>query len=128
MTRTPEQKALQAASELREAIGEAHGLIKDLRQATRDGRSVIDDLMTQKISDKLDAEVVKGLQTYQKSITKAVDDATEAVFKRFDTLAETLLGETQKTRRQKRQRTIPELVEEAAAKKRRSAENDTFPS
>lgn len=95
---------------LKEATREAHEAIKDLRQVIKEARQV-DAHLAEKAYAALEtgvAEIVAaGLDEYKVTISKAIDTSTEAVFRRFDTIADLLMGEDKTTRR----RGEPSLVE-----------------
>lgn len=81
-----------AAMECRELIREAHAATKDLRQAIKDAEQAVSNLAGPLIEAKCEAVLVEGIELYQEVLRKAIDKATEAVFHRFDTLADTLTG------------------------------------
>lgn len=83
------QQAREVTLELRDAIQEAHGLLKDLKQSKRD----IDRFVSPGIDDRLEAEVKKQLGHLTEATNKAIVDSTQAVFKRFDKLSALLMGE-----------------------------------
>lgn len=88
-------KEEEVLAALKEAITEARGVLKDFKherkqlQALYDGAVVeVKNLVEQRIDD----QVHEGLQAYQKTLEKATKDATAAVFRRFDTLADIMMG------------------------------------
>ena len=84
-----------AAAEVRGAIREAHEVIKDLNAAIKRAEKVaeqIAEVAAMSVSDRLDEAVAVGLASYRAAIDTAIENATEAVFKRFDTLGELLLS------------------------------------
>jgi hypothetical protein len=83
------QQAREVILELRDAIQEAHGLLKDLKQSKRD----IDEYICPGIDNRLDTEVRKQLERLNVTTKKAIDSSTQAVFNRFDKLAALLMGE-----------------------------------
>jgi hypothetical protein len=86
--------------ELRGLLTEGHGLVKDLTRLLREARQARDDLpaaITQAAGEKLGAAVDTGLAEYKGALGKAIENATDAVFKRFDTLTAICLGEDPKS-------------------------------
>lgn len=82
---------------LKDATREAHEAIQGLREVMREAkqvtdtlRTVLDDVIKQQIQERVDA----GLRNYVADIKRATDEATDAVFKRYDILTDTLLGTT----------------------------------
>ena len=83
-------------TELRDLIRRAHEATSDLRAVLREARAVRDSLPAaaeKAVSEQLGAEVKAGLDSFQKALDKAIDDGTDAVFKRFDGIEKLLLGE-----------------------------------
>lgn len=102
-------KAQDAEERLKAATREANGLTGDLRGMIKEARTLVKDLVETVIRD----EVTKQLGVMTGEVQKATDQATDAVFARFDKLTATMLGET-KTRRDKGDPSIPELIERFA--------------
>ncbi len=87
---------------LRDATREAHEVLKDLRHATRDAKAVfqiIEGAAQTAVDERVKPVVQSGLEAFAEELRKAVDDATERVFKRFDTIADYLLGEDKRSKR-----------------------------
>lgn len=94
---------MEEAEELKGLISEAHAAIKDIRAEQRglfilrgllqdDLRKVRSELSS--IAEEQIGEQVKtGLDEYKASLDSAIEAATEAVYKRFDGLADILMGE-----------------------------------
>lgn len=78
--------------ELRELLAEGHGLIKDLTRLLREARQARDSLPGAVIA-KIDDAVATGLKEYQDVLGKAIDEATAATYRRFDTLTAICLGQ-----------------------------------
>lgn len=101
---------------LKEATREAHEVIKDLKRAVADARET-HRLLHACVQDALNAgigeQVQQGLDEYKDSLNKAIDDATQAVYTRFDQIADILLGEDKQSKRAGKP-SIPELVERRA--------------
>lgn len=96
----------QEAEALRELLREAHGVLKDLRGATKDASALAPDL----VKGQLETAVADGLASYADTIRKAQDEAVAKVNDEFDKLADLLMGRDAKSRR-KGQPDIPTLVE-----------------
>ena len=104
-------------TELRDLIKRAHEATSDLRAVLREARAVRESLPAaaeKAVSEQLSAEVKAGLDSFQKALDRAVDDGTDAVFKRFDRIEKLLLGEDSKAVRAGKS-SIPQLIETIAA-------------
>lgn len=97
------------AEVLRALVQEAHGVLKDLRAAIREGREVAPAIVEQ----HLDGAVKAGLEDYAATIETAMDAAVARVNGEFDKLADLLLGRDAESRREGRA-DIPSLVERMA--------------
>lgn len=96
-------KEEQILSELKETIREAHGLIKDIRREQKQSQELRDQVVDalakaiasgkEAVASHINEQVKVGLEEYKASIDTAIDKATQAVFKRFDTLADIMMGE-----------------------------------
>lgn len=82
---------------LRAATREAHEAVQALKQAKRDLESTFERLKDG-IDSRISEEVKAGLERYYDALNPAIDKATAAVYKRFDTIADILLGEDAKAR------------------------------
>jgi hypothetical protein len=78
-----------AIEESRIATREAHEAVKDLRQATKEARMILDEGATKIIGRKVE----EGLSEYRETLDIAIKEASDAVFRRFDTIKSILLGE-----------------------------------
>lgn len=102
---------------LRDLIRQAHEAVSDLRAVLRDARAVRDSLPAaaeKAVSEQLSAEVQSGLDSYKDALDKAIDTATQAVFRRFDGIEKLLLGEDPKNIREGNP-SIPQMLETIAA-------------
>jgi hypothetical protein len=100
--------------DLREATREAHAAIKDLRLATKEAKEAGAEallLIRNEIAGQINVAVEEGLRGYKAALDAAIEDGTKKVMGRFDHLAELLMGEDKKSRRQGKP-TIPELIEQ----------------
>lgn len=96
---------------LRAATREAHEAIQDLRAATREARAVlaeIEQAAARTVDERMGEQVQRGLAEYTDAVSRAIDDASQAVYHRFDTMADILLGETDAERRRGKP-SIPDL-------------------
>jgi LPS O-antigen subunit length determinant protein (WzzB/FepE family) len=103
--------AVDEVAELREATRQAHEALKDLRLAVKEAvklKDSIEQAAQVAMDERIAPAVEKGLEEFRESLKKAIDTGTEAVFHRFDTVADTLLGEDRATRRQGKP-SIPEM-------------------
>ena len=103
-------------TELRDLIKQAHEATSDLRAVLREARAVRDSLPAaaeKAVTEQLSAEVKAGLDSFQKALDQAVDDGTDAVFKRFDRIEKLLLGEDPQSVRAGKP-SIPQMLETIA--------------
>ncbi|MET9088126.1 hypothetical protein ABZX77_40655 [Streptomyces sp. NPDC004237] len=103
--------------QLQADIREAHGVLKDLRQAIKEARQEIPRLMADKVSEQMQTRVAEGLDAYKGSLDEAIEQSTARVMERFDTLAAMLMGEDKSSRR-RGETSIPDLFKTAAALQR----------
>ena len=99
---------------LKEATREAHEALQDLRAVVKEAKAIkgtLRDEAIEALANGVRDIVAAGLGSYAKMITGAIDDAVDRVNKRFDTLADVLMGEDKRTRR----RGEPSLLELAEA-------------
>lgn len=111
---TPDQLAqyIEASAELRKLITEAHQAIRDLRHEKKELRELRQSYLTNEdLKVKLDEAVGRGLATFNQALKSAIDDATQRVYDRFDTIMLICLGEDPVSVREGR-RTVTELVTE----------------
>jgi uncharacterized protein YukE len=105
---------------LKAATREAHEAIKDLRAAIREGKELvreIDAAAETSVTERVHKVVQEGLDEFGKALEKSIEGATEAVFERFDTLADLLNGADKASKRQGKP-TISELIEEKVRRDR----------
>lgn len=105
-------------AELKAVIRMAHEAIKDLKACLKEAREVRDELKTaaaERVEGRLNDAVEAGLVELDKSIETAIEDSTQKVYARFDTIADILLGEDRKSTRLGK----PNLTNLAQAKRRR---------
>jgi hypothetical protein len=86
----------QATRELHEAIQEARQVQRELDAC----RQSIGDDVRALVDQQLEVHVAAGLSSYDEAIRTAIERATAAVFKRFDRIADIILGESKRQRRE----------------------------
>jgi hypothetical protein len=105
------------AEELRAATREAHEAIKDLTRITREAKAAVELLRAEPdriLSEHVVTTVREGLNQYQATLDKAINEATEKVYERFDKVTDILLGENRKAKL-RGDPSITELAERMAA-------------
>jgi hypothetical protein len=101
---------------LRDLIRQAHEATRDLRAALREAQAMRDSLPAaaeKAVSEKFTAEVEAGLASFHDALGKAIEDGTQAVFRRFDTIEKLLLGEDERSVRAGKP-SIPSMIETIA--------------
>jgi len=104
-------------TELRDLIKRAHEATSDLRTAMREAKAMRDSLPAaaeKAVTEKFQAEVESGLASFGTALDKAIEDGTQAVFRRFDGIEKLLLGEDDKSVRAGKP-SIPQMLEVIAA-------------
>jgi|RhiMethySRZTD1v2_1073278.scaffolds.fasta_scaffold20637_11 hypothetical protein len=84
---------------LQDLLRQAHETIKDLRGLLREAaafRAALPKLVEEAVGDQLKEAAVRETAAYFAGIDKSIDDATEAVYQRFDRLYASLVGELDK--------------------------------
>ena len=103
----------EEVEQLRQATREAHEVLKDLRRAVRDGQQLVKSIEAAArvaVESRMEPVVKQSLKEFGQALDKAIEDSTEAVFRRFDRITELLMGEDRASQRQGKP-TIPELIE-----------------
>jgi hypothetical protein len=85
-------QAVEALIALRGLVAEAHGVARDLRLAIREARE-LRAALPEAAARRIEESVEQGLGELSTTIDTAIGDATQAVFRRFDTIAAIALGE-----------------------------------
>jgi len=104
-------------TELRDLIKRAHEATSDLRAAMREAKAMRDSLPAaaeKAVTEKFQAEVESGLASFGTALDKAIENGTQAVFRRFDGIEKLLLGEDDKSVRAGKP-SIPQMLEVIAA-------------
>lgn len=83
---------------VKEVIRELHELIQEAKDVQKSLVSTIEDFKGS-IDSKIEKEVKEGLTSLANSIDNAISESTDAVYKRFDTVTEILVGESKKNRK-----------------------------
>lgn len=108
------------AEELRAATREAHEAMQGLRDVMRELRTLkgeVEEAAGRVFAERMEEQVAAGLEHYHSRISQAIEDTTEAVDRRFQTIADILLGE-EKSQKRKGMETIAELAEKVADERR----------
>lgn len=106
----------EEVARLKEATREAHEALKDLNVMIQMAKATVKELnacVEEALSDGIDKQVKQGLDEYKASLSAAIDGATEAVYKRFDLIADILTGEDKASKRAGKP-SIPDLVRRRA--------------
>jgi hypothetical protein len=92
------------------AVRELHGLLQEAKEVKRQLHEEIDDGVAA-VSELVDMAVAVQLERMGDSVEEAVREGTARVNKRFDTLADVLLGEDVKGRKRHGGLTLLEIAE-----------------
>lgn len=97
-------KATTAETSLRDAVREAHGVLKDmrgvlaeLRQERRSVEQLLDGIPS-RVDERIERQVVEGLAELGTQTDKAMRASVAKVISEFDRLADIFLGKDEKTR------------------------------
>lgn len=102
---------------LKEATREAHEAMKDLNMMIQMAKATTKELNTavsEALENGIGKQVKEGLDQYAESLNAAIDGATQAVYKRFDQIADILLGEDKSSQRSGKP-SIPDLIKQKIA-------------
>jgi hypothetical protein len=86
------EQAIEALTQLREVIREAHGVTKDLRAAIKEAKQVTSGL-PDAVQMHMSQAVAAGLDEYAGSLERAIVQAEKKISTRFDVLGAVYLGE-----------------------------------
>jgi hypothetical protein len=103
--------------DLRDLIRQAHEATCDLRAVLREARALRDSLPAaadKAVSETIQPEIKTGLDSYHDALEKAVEDGSQAVFRRFVRIEKLLLGEDDRSARAGKP-SIPQMIETIAA-------------
>ena len=101
MARAPSEEDLsvrlpgldEKITELRELIREANGTLGDIRRERREAAIMMEKLGPDEVTRRIEEAVAAGLVSYDATLKVAIDEATQAVYDRFDLIAGICLGE-----------------------------------
>jgi hypothetical protein len=88
--------------ELKMTIREANESLKEIKRAIKEGEKLlesVDVMVKAKFDTLIEAQVIEKLASYDESMKEAVENGTNAVYRRFDLIADILLGETNRRKR-----------------------------
>jgi hypothetical protein len=85
------QAYIEAANKLNAAIREAHGLIKDMDKRIAQVRELERTLPRSAVA-RIEATVTEGLKVFDEELEQAIKLGEQAVYKRFDSLGDALMG------------------------------------
>jgi vacuolar-type H+-ATPase subunit H len=103
----------QKIAELREVISEANGMMKDLHAAIKEARGLHAEIRTDLETrfDDLAGQIVReGLEEYKSSLERAIEEATQGLYKKFDNIVNVLMAEDKDSKRQGRPTTLQVLA------------------
>lgn len=82
----------QTLADLKEAIREAHGVLKDIRNAMKDARKLLGDEIESQVKGRVSACVEEGMGSLNENVTKT----RKHIDQRFDELFAMVMGENRK--------------------------------
>jgi|GEM_PF-5250340 len=110
-------REIETLTALREATRQAREAAKDLRAEMRAAREFRREFLgTAELDTRLKELTEAALASYDRGIKKAIDDATAAVWNRFDTITMICMGEDPQSVREGK-KTVPDLIREFIAAK-----------
>ena len=111
------EREIETLTALREATRQAREAAKDLRAEMRSAREYRQEFLA---APELDARLKElteaALAAYDTGITKAIEEATQATWRRFDTITMICMGEDPQSVREGK-KTVPDLIREFIAAK-----------
>lgn len=81
---------------LQDLLRQSHEAIKDMRALLREARAfreALPQLVVDAVGTQLKEAAISEMAAYYAGIEKGIDEATEAIYQRFDRLYTTLVGE-----------------------------------
>jgi hypothetical protein len=105
---SPYQELIDLLKAQREVIHEGRELLQDLRATVKEAREYTG---SEEIAKRINDTVKKGLEEYAEALNTAINQATEAVWNRFDVLMDIAMGEDPESVR-KGNKTTEELLRE----------------
>ena len=82
----------KAAEDLKVLLAEANGMCGDLRRLIKEAKEATTINVEEAVDEKVNDLVREHIEALGKETAKAIEDTTQAIFKRFDDLTETMLG------------------------------------
>jgi hypothetical protein len=111
------EREIETLTALREATRQAREAAKDLRAEMKAAREFRQEfLAAPELEARLKELTEAALASYDAGIAKAIKDATDAVWNRFDTITMIALGEDPQSVREGK-KTVPDLIREFIAAK-----------
>ena len=111
------EREIETLTALREATRQAREAAKDLRAEMKTAREFRQEFFgTPELDARLKELTEAALASYDAGIKKAIEDATQAVWNRFDTITMICMGEDPQSVREGK-KTIPDLIREFIAAK-----------
>lgn len=91
------QAFIAAAQELNDTIRRGHELLKDLRSELKRAEK-LHKTLPGSAYDQIGKAVAAGLKEFEVELEKAINIGTQGVYRRFDILADIMLGEDPETK------------------------------
>jgi hypothetical protein len=94
---TRPKRTFDEVEDLRVATRAAHEAIQDLRAVMREAEQIKLEVITaasMAVTEGLSLAIRSGMDTYQRAISEAMEEAVTGIHKRFDTIADQLVGAT----------------------------------
>jgi hypothetical protein len=107
-------------------VQEAHGVLRDLRLAIKEAKTLVAEEKTRTM-DEYGEVVRQGLEEFQEALGIATEDATQAVYDRFDLIAAILLGKDWESQREGRA-PLDELVRRYIERRGRGTASEARPT
>jgi hypothetical protein len=111
MTRMTPDKAQQHIADLDARLAEGREFLADFKETVKEAKTVLSDakkLLQKDADERVENAVAEALAKLSDATAKAINDATDAVYERFDTIQAVLLGEDRKGK--KRGESIPDMI------------------
>lgn len=114
MTRMTPDKADQKLELLEKALKDANLVLADMKSTIREGRAMLVEIK-KVVADAGEAKVAeavaRSISKLGDATSEAIEEAERGIFKRFDNLFATLMGEDKKSQKMGRP-TLSELIEQ----------------
>jgi hypothetical protein len=83
----------QRIIELREVLSQGNSLLNELRRVEKSITTKLERDLDAEFAVRVNSIINEGLEEYQDSLKSAIKSASDSVYKRFDDMMNTLLGE-----------------------------------